>query len=67
MSVVVFSVDFQFQSVSKNKLHFCSGTMQLEMLLVCHFENAVCTFHMRIVFEPLIPPTNKISFIQKEA
>lgn len=70
MSVLVFLVDFQFQSVSKNKLHFCSRTVQLEMLFVCHFGNAVvniCTFHIPLVFEPLTPSTNKISFVQKEA
>lgn len=47
----------------KSKLHFVVSGMnvtQLEMLLGCHFGNAVvvCTFHICVVFEPPMPSTN---------
>ena len=72
MSGVVFFyiVDFQFQSVSKQQTSFCSEWNDtLEMLLVRHFRNAVVdiyTFHICVVFEPLMASTNKIAFVQKE-
>lgn len=61
----LYVVDFRFPSVSEKRTSFCSewNDTQLEMLLVCHFGNAlvdVCTFHICVVFEPPMPSTNKM-------
>lgn len=68
----LYIVDFQFQSVYKKQTSFCNewNDTQLEMLLFCHVGNAVvdiCTFYVCVVFEPLLPSTDKIALVQKEA